>query len=89
MSTAGTSSVRDQAYDVLLERIPDLKRFILTEGVEKGTMKGCGSYTDVYDGTLSVSQTKKKIAIKCFRVFYKVTDAFVKVSQCSLAERHR
>ena len=90
MPTAGNSSICDQTYDVLLERLPDLKRFMLTEGVEKGTVKGCGSYAEVYDGTLLVSQTEKKIAIKRIRVIlYKETDAFVKVGRCSLVERHR
>ena len=68
---------------MLLERLPDLERFVLTDRIEKGTVIGCGSYADVYDGTLSQSQTKKvEVAIKRIRVIlYKETDAFVKVSR--------
>ena len=68
---------------MLLERFPDLKDFIMSDGVEMGTVKGFGSYADVYDGTLSQSQpTKIEVAIKRIRVIlYKETDAFVTVSR--------
>ena len=71
------------AHGVLLQKLlPGLQRFILTEGIQKGSIKGCGSYAEVYDGTFSTSwmSEKKRIAIKRIRVvLYKEQTDFIKV----------
>jgi hypothetical protein len=72
--------IDSQARIVLLEHFTDFERFFLVEGVEKGVVRGCGSYAEVYDGMLSTRNVKKRIAIKRIRVIlYKETKDFVKV----------